>query len=192
VEQIILGLAGLFFIGHFLQWIFVKTKIPDLLILILVGFCVGPSGLNIVRHSDLGKVGVVLATVTLIIILYEGGLNLNAKSFLFHQEHPQLSKLDLNKFHVDPDQCPVDLLCDVDEFVELSSSLDIAKASGPDNTSALMLKATACSIAPSVTKLFNICIRSRTLPSMWKCTNMVPIPKGKDMNQFSSVQFILI
>jgi len=82
VEQIILGLAGLFFIGHFLQWIFVKTKIPDLLILILVGFCVGPSGLNIVRHSDLGKVGVVLATVTLIIILYEGGLNLNAKSLI--------------------------------------------------------------------------------------------------------------
>jgi len=112
---------------------------------------------------------------------------------LFHQEHPELSKLDLNKFHVDPDQCPVDLLCDVDEVVELLSSLDIAKASsGPDNTSAHMLKATACSIAPSVIKLFNICIRSWTLPSMWKCTNMVPIPKGKDMNQVSNYRPILL
>jgi len=96
-----------------------------------------------------------------------------------------LSKLDLDKFPVDPSKCPVDLLCDVDAVVELEhlSSLDIAKASGPDNISACMLKATACSIALSVTKLCNICIRNGTLPSMWKYTNVVPIPKGKDMER---------
>ena len=82
MEQAIIGLASLFFIGHFLQWIFVKTKIPDLLILIIVGFLIGPSGLNIISHQHLGQVGTVLATVTLIIILYEGGLHLNASSLL--------------------------------------------------------------------------------------------------------------
>lgn len=82
MEKAIIGLAGLFFIGHFLQWIFVKTKIPDLLILIIAGFFIGPSVLNIVSHQHLGEVGTVLATVTLIIILYEGGLNLNASSLL--------------------------------------------------------------------------------------------------------------
>ena len=60
------------------------------------------------------------------------------------------------------------LLCHEDDVVQLLSSLDINKASGPDNISARMLKATAHSIAPSVTKLFNICIRNGTLPSMWK------------------------
>ncbi len=80
MEKIILGLASLFFLGHFLQWVFVRTKIPDLLILIIIGFIAGPSGLNIIQLGDLGKVGTVLATVTLIIILYEGGLNLNASS----------------------------------------------------------------------------------------------------------------
>ena len=78
----ILGLACLFFIGHFLQWFFVKTKVPDLLILISVGFIIGPSFLNIVSFESLGQSGVVLATVTLIIILYEGGLHLNASSLL--------------------------------------------------------------------------------------------------------------
>ena len=82
MEIAILGLAGLFFIGHFLQWFFVKTKIPDLLILIIIGFFIGPSVLNLVTYQHIGQVGTVLATVTLIIILYEGGLHLNASSLI--------------------------------------------------------------------------------------------------------------
>ena len=82
MEVVVLSLAGLFFIGHFLQWFFVKTKIPDLLILIVAGFIIGPSMLNIITYQNVGQVGTVLATVTLIIILYEGGLHLNAASLL--------------------------------------------------------------------------------------------------------------
>ena len=72
---------------------------------------------------------------------------------------------------MDPDQCPDDLLCHEDDVVEMLSSLDINKASEPDNIFARMLKVTAHSITPSVTKLFNICIRNGTLPCIWKCTN---------------------
>ena len=82
MSLVIISLACLFFIGHALQWFFAKTKIPDLLLLIIAGFIVGPSVLNIAGKQDLGKVGPVLATITLIIILYEGGLNLRASSFL--------------------------------------------------------------------------------------------------------------
>ena len=78
----IFGLASLFFIGHLLQWFFFKTKIPDLLILIAFGFLIGPSAFEIVSYESLGQVGRVLATVTLIIILYEGGLHLNASDLL--------------------------------------------------------------------------------------------------------------
>ena len=77
MEVIIIGLALLFFVGHILQWFFIKTKIPDLLLLILAGFLIGPSGFGFIQPQDLGKAGAVLATITLIIILYEGGLNLN-------------------------------------------------------------------------------------------------------------------
>lgn len=82
MEIIIIGLALLFFVGHILQWFFVKTKIPDLLLLILAGFLMGPSGFGFIQAEDLGKAGAVLATVTLIIILYEGGLNLNWKNLI--------------------------------------------------------------------------------------------------------------
>lgn len=80
MANIILVIAGLFFLGHFLNWIFQKTKVPDLLILIIIGFLAGPSVFNMVTQKDIGQVGTVLATMTLIIILYEGGLHLNAKS----------------------------------------------------------------------------------------------------------------
>ena len=46
---------------------------------------------------------------------------------------------DIEKFPVDPDQCP----CHKDDIVELLSSLDMNKAGGLDNISACMLKATA-------------------------------------------------
>ena len=82
MEKAIIGLAGLFFIGHILQWVFVKTKIPDLLILIIIGFIIGPASLEFIQQEHLGQVGAVLATVTLIIILYEGGLHLSASSLL--------------------------------------------------------------------------------------------------------------
>ena len=82
MEQVIIGLALLFFAGHALQWVFVKTKVPDLLILILAGFLIGPSGFGLIQMQDLGQAGAVIAEVTLIIILYEGGLNLNWKSLV--------------------------------------------------------------------------------------------------------------
>ena len=82
MEKVIIGLALLFFTGHALQWVFVKTKVPDLLILILAGFLIGPSGFGLIQMQNLGQAGAVIAQMTLIIILYEGGLNLNWKSLV--------------------------------------------------------------------------------------------------------------
>ena len=45
-----------------------------------------------------------------------------------------------------------------EEVIFLIMSLDLSKANGPDEISAQMLKGTAHSIAPSLTKLFNISI----------------------------------
>ena len=57
------------------------------------------------------------------------------------------------------------------------ASLDVTKSSGPDDISARMLKATAASIAPSVTSLFNISLKLGRVPLEWKESRIVPIPK---------------
>ena len=63
---------------------------------------------------------------------------------------------------------PEELLCTESEVYDLLASLDVSKASGQDGISARMLKHTACSITPSLTKLFNLSLQTATIPSTWK------------------------
>ncbi|MCB0390014.1 MAG: cation:proton antiporter [Bdellovibrionales bacterium] len=81
MATVIIGIALLFFLGHGLSWFFEKTKIPDLLILVMLGYLMGPV-LGFINPADLGKVGGVVATTALIVILYEGGLHLSARDLL--------------------------------------------------------------------------------------------------------------
>ena len=76
--------------------------------------------------------------------------------------------------------CPDDFLCCEEEVATLIRSLDVSKASGPDGISSRMLQGTLESIVPSLTKLFNISIRTGKFPQCWKESSIVPIPKGGD------------
>ena len=73
-----------------------------------------------------------------------------------------------------------EMLCTENEVFHLLSSLDVSKASGPDGISAKMLKYTATSIIPMVTKLFNLSLSSGKLPSQWKHGRIIPVPKNSD------------
>ena len=72
------------------------------------------------------------------------------------------------------------LLCTDDDVLGLLQNIDISKASGQDQISGRMLKATATNIATPVTKLFNKSISTGCFPTMWKQSNIVPIPKSGD------------
>ena len=71
-------------------------------------------------------------------------------------------------------------------------SLDTTKSNGPDSLSALMLKATATSIAPGITKLFNKSMQSGTVPEAWKISSVVPIPKGSKPASVSNTRICII
>ena len=60
---------------------------------------------------------------------------------------------------------------------DLLSSIDTTKSSGPDGISGRMLKSTASSITPSITKLFNLSIKIGKLPAEWKLARVNPILK---------------
>ncbi len=74
-------------------------------------------------------------------------------------------------------ECSPDILCTVDEVCKMLKSLDTSKANGPDGISARMLKSTADTNAPSITKLFNYSIECCHPPCSWKTSSVVPIPK---------------
>jgi cell volume regulation protein A len=71
---LIIGL--MLFFAHFLSLQFGKTNIPDVLVLMLVGIVIGPV-FGVVSPEDFGKIGSLIATIALVVILFEGGTSLN-------------------------------------------------------------------------------------------------------------------
>ena len=75
----ILGL--LIFAAHLFTEIFSRKRIPDVLLLMVIGLFIGPI-FGWVKPSDLGSVAGVFTTVTLVIILFESGTQLNFNTLL--------------------------------------------------------------------------------------------------------------
>jgi len=76
---VIIFIGGLIFLAHLFAAIFNRTKIPDVLFLILIGLFLGPV-FGIVTPEDFGVVGPVFTTVTLVFILFESGIELRYDS----------------------------------------------------------------------------------------------------------------
>ena len=79
IAPVIVFVGVLVFLAHIFTAVFSRTKVPDVLLLIIIGICVGPV-LGLVSPADFGAVGSVLTTVTLIIILFESGTALELMS----------------------------------------------------------------------------------------------------------------
>jgi len=75
VAQAIALVGIMVFLAHLFTSIFSRTRIPDVILLIIIGICVGPL-LGLASPSVFGSVGPVFTTITLIIILFESGVAL--------------------------------------------------------------------------------------------------------------------
>lgn len=72
----ILIVGAIVFLSHWFSGIFEKKGIPDVLLLMIVGLLFGPI-LGVVHAEDFGVAGPMFTSITLVIILFEGGLGLN-------------------------------------------------------------------------------------------------------------------
>ncbi|MDD2196665.1 MAG: cation:proton antiporter [Bacteroidales bacterium] len=63
------------FVSHLFTGIFERKRIPDVLLLMLIGLLLGPI-FGIITPEDFGIAGPMFTTITLVIILFEGGLAL--------------------------------------------------------------------------------------------------------------------
>ncbi|MGN0033056.1 MAG: cation:proton antiporter [Candidatus Limimorpha sp.] len=69
-------LGTLVFAAHVFSELFSRKRVPDLLLLLIIGIIIGPV-FKIVTPDDLGGFGQVFSTLTLVIILFEGGSELS-------------------------------------------------------------------------------------------------------------------
>lgn len=86
MESIILATGLIYFIGHLLTHFFERSKVPDVLMLIIIGIVAGPvTGLMTVDR--IGDAGRVFTQFALIIILFEGGLDIELRSLVRSARH---------------------------------------------------------------------------------------------------------
>lgn len=72
----IIFVGALVFLAHLFVALFEKTRVPDVLYLVAIGLVIGPI-FHIVSPGDFGKVGNVFTTIALVVILFEGGMELS-------------------------------------------------------------------------------------------------------------------
>ncbi|HEY7211374.1 MAG TPA: cation:proton antiporter [Bryobacteraceae bacterium] len=72
----ILVVGALVFVAHAFTGLFSRTRVPDVLLLTIIGITLGPV-FHLVTPENFGAIGPVFSTVTLIIILFEAGLTLD-------------------------------------------------------------------------------------------------------------------
>jgi potassium/hydrogen antiporter len=75
IALIVASVGLVVFLAHLFTGIFERTRIPDVILLLAVGIILGPIT-GLVLPSKLGNLGNVFATITLVIILFEGGTTL--------------------------------------------------------------------------------------------------------------------
>ncbi|MGH9466516.1 MAG: cation:proton antiporter [Terriglobales bacterium] len=68
-------IGGLVFLAHLFAAIFSRTRIPDVLWLLLIGVGLGPVA-HLLSPSSFGVVGPAFVSITLVLILFESGLSL--------------------------------------------------------------------------------------------------------------------
>ncbi len=78
MAQTILAIGALYFLAHLLATTFDKTRLPDVLVLMVIGMVGGPV-LGWITPASFGSAGVVLTTVALAVILFESGTTLDLR-----------------------------------------------------------------------------------------------------------------
>ena len=79
---LVIAIIGLLiFAAHLFTEIFSRKRIPDVLLLMIIGLVIGPL-FGWINPEDLGPVASVFTTITLVIILFESGTELNFNTLL--------------------------------------------------------------------------------------------------------------
>ncbi|MBI4913137.1 MAG: cation:proton antiporter [Acidobacteria bacterium] len=81
VPAVVILVGLLVFLAHALDDLFVRTKVPDVLLLLVLGILLGPVS-HLVSPGSFGQVGPVFTAITLVVILFEGGLGLDLRQLL--------------------------------------------------------------------------------------------------------------
>ena len=74
--------SAIIFFGFFAEFLFSKFHIPDVLLLIIFGFLLGPYAAGYVHPSALAEIAPIFTAFALLFLLFEGAFNIDLISFI--------------------------------------------------------------------------------------------------------------
>jgi cell volume regulation protein A len=81
INTILLLISLIILLGYLAEWLFRKINIPDTLLLIAVGFIIGPNILGYIKPESLGQLAPLFTTFTLLFLMFDGALSIDLRSF---------------------------------------------------------------------------------------------------------------
>jgi NhaP-type Na+/H+ or K+/H+ antiporter len=78
MAESILFIGLIVFLAHYFVALFQRTRVPDVLLLTVLGLILGPLT-HEVSPESFGKTGGVISTIALVVILFESGVSLDPK-----------------------------------------------------------------------------------------------------------------
>src|SRR3989344_2027989 len=73
----LLGIVAIITFGFFAEFVFKKTGIPDVLLLVLLGFLIGPGGMGLADPAQLAAVSPLFTTFALLCLVFDGALSID-------------------------------------------------------------------------------------------------------------------
>ena len=107
--------------------------------------------------------------------IQESVLNLTEEDF---SDHPSIATIKNKSYLLDFTFTEIKMEVIIDNLLKLNPK----KATGHDGLSPKILKLSTAALATPLTNLFNYCIRTSTLPSDWKMSNVTPIHKKDEVS----------
>jgi len=81
ILTIFLFVGGILIFGFFAEYIFKRFHVPDILLLVLLGFLLGPHVFNFIPIEKLTEFAPLFTTFALLFILFDGAFGINLTSF---------------------------------------------------------------------------------------------------------------
>ena len=66
------------------------------------------------------------------------------------------------------------------------------KSSGPDNLKGKIIKMCSAQLCSLYTFIFNLSIKEHIIPSIWKCSEIIPVPKKDKISEFNDLRRVLL
>ena len=102
------------------------------------------------------------------------------KSFFRHHSDIETSNAQLPSNSNLPECALTNINVTENDVIDLLKDIDVTKATGPDGISPRLLKEAGSAISEPLSKLFNLSLKTKTVPDIWKRANVIPIyKKGK-------------